>query len=206
MSLQPHESCSITSITLPIHVSAGSHHAVTPLAQGFAQVRGELAFPLPHGFMRKDEAPLEEHLRQVPQAQFAAETPEDHQAHDIRRLLETIEWRSWVFIAHTFAVTTAAPAIAEGGPIRAFGGGGRLTVRARHMPPPLQEECTGSALGNQGGVKADRTSSPTSVPSCYVCSPNSATAVLPTSPKSPRPIPIARPYRSPGVSLIGSSW
>jgi hypothetical protein len=70
-----HASTACPNSRVAVCRTGGSHHAVTPLVQGFAQVRGELAFPLPHGFMRKDEAPLEEHLRQVPQAQFVAETP-----------------------------------------------------------------------------------------------------------------------------------
>jgi hypothetical protein len=81
--------------------------------------------------LRKD------YFRQVPQAQFVSEAPEDHQAHDIRRILETIEECPCAFIKDTAAVTTTEPAIAECGAIRAFRGGSRLTVWAPHTPPPL---------------------------------------------------------------------
>jgi hypothetical protein len=87
--------------------------------------------------MRKGNATLEEHFGQVPQAQLRAEAPEDHQAHDIGRILETIEECSCAFMKDTAAVTTAEPAIAECGAIRAFRGGGRLTVWARDTLPPL---------------------------------------------------------------------
>jgi len=48
---------------------------MAPLAQGLAEERNQLGFPLPHGFMRKDDASLEKHFRQVPQAQLNPDTP-----------------------------------------------------------------------------------------------------------------------------------
>jgi hypothetical protein len=49
---------------------AFAHGTIAPPAQGLMEERTELAFPLSHRFMCKDETALEEHLRQVPQAQF----------------------------------------------------------------------------------------------------------------------------------------
>ena len=50
-----------------VHVPTGSHRAVAPLPQGLAQQRGELALPVPHGFMGEDHATLQKHFGQVPQ-------------------------------------------------------------------------------------------------------------------------------------------
>jgi hypothetical protein len=62
-----------------VHVPAGSDLAATPLPQRLAEERSQLALPLPHRFMRKAEAPLEKHFRQVSQAQFVPEAPQDDQ-------------------------------------------------------------------------------------------------------------------------------
>jgi hypothetical protein len=74
---------------------------VAPLAQGLAKEWSELAFPIPHRFTRKDEAPLEKHLRQVPQAQFVAEAPQHNQAHHIGEILQLIIERSHPFVKPT---------------------------------------------------------------------------------------------------------
>src|SRR6266511_3992897 len=58
-------------------ISVDAHHAVwgtlvaevagrVPLLTQRLHGRSQLAFPLPNRFMRNDDAPLEEHLRQVP--------------------------------------------------------------------------------------------------------------------------------------------
>jgi hypothetical protein len=49
-----------------VDIPAFAHGTVAPPAQGLTEERSELAFPLPHRFMRKHETPLEEHFRQVP--------------------------------------------------------------------------------------------------------------------------------------------
>src|SRR6266566_5904465 len=48
-----------------IDVPACPHAAMAPLAQGLAEERRQLAFPIPHRFMRKNDAPLEKHFHQV---------------------------------------------------------------------------------------------------------------------------------------------
>jgi hypothetical protein len=52
--------------------------AVAPLAQGLPEEQGQLALAFLHGFMGKEDTPLEKHLHHIPQAQFVAEAPQDH--------------------------------------------------------------------------------------------------------------------------------
>jgi hypothetical protein len=131
---------------------------VTPLAQGLAQEGAQLALPRPHGFMRKDEAPLEKHFRQVSQAQLIPEAPQDDQADDISRILQPIEGCACPFIEDMSAVTTAKATIAQLRLIRAFARGHRLTVGTPHLTPSFQRgECIPQVGRNQGGVKVDTT-------------------------------------------------
>src|SRR6266511_3926858 len=134
----------VTPLPLDFHVRlidipALPHGAVPPLAQGLAQEWGQLALPFPHGFMRKDDAPLEKHFRQVPQAQFVAEAPEDDQTDHIRWILQTVKRRRRAFIELPRAHTTAEATVAQIRALGAFGDRGRLTVEACHAVSPFRE-------------------------------------------------------------------
>jgi hypothetical protein len=61
---------------------------------------------------------------QVPQAQLILETPEDHQAHEIRRILPPIEGRPGPLVEFPLTVAAAEALVAEFGAIGTFGGGG----------------------------------------------------------------------------------
>src|SRR3954447_17223131 len=50
-----------------VDIPARADVSSSVLAQHFTQHRGELRFPLSDGFMRKDQAPLEEHFREIAQ-------------------------------------------------------------------------------------------------------------------------------------------
>jgi hypothetical protein len=58
-----------------VYILAVPDNATTSLAQRLTQERGQLHLPIPHSFMRKNDAPLEKYLRQIPQAQLVAEAP-----------------------------------------------------------------------------------------------------------------------------------
>jgi hypothetical protein len=48
-----------------VHVPAIPYSATTPLTQSCAEAWSQLALPLPHGFMRKHDTPLEKHFRDI---------------------------------------------------------------------------------------------------------------------------------------------
>jgi predicted nucleic acid-binding protein len=62
------------------YVPTTPHCPMALLAQGIYQHGGSLHLPITHGFMGQDTIPLEQRLRQVPQAQRVAEAPQHHQA------------------------------------------------------------------------------------------------------------------------------
>ena len=53
--------------------------------------RGEARLPVPHRLVGEDEAPLQEHLGQVAQAQLVVQAPEHHQQHDVGGVLQEVE-------------------------------------------------------------------------------------------------------------------
>jgi hypothetical protein len=96
-----------------VHVPTGSHRAVAPLPQGLAQQRGELALPVPHGFMGEDHATLQKHFGQVPQTQLIPMAPHHHKTDHIGRILQIVEPRAYSLIERPLAITTATAAVAS---------------------------------------------------------------------------------------------
>jgi hypothetical protein len=115
-----------------VDIPAVSNLAVSSFAPGLAEERSQLASPLPHGSMGKHEAPLEEHLGRIPQAELGPEAPQHHQADDVDRILPPIEGGAGPFLTLPLTVTTAEAAIPQLCPIRALDGRRPLTMRARH--------------------------------------------------------------------------
>ena len=60
-------------------------------SQYIAQYRGQLCFPLPHCLMGKDQAPLQEHLGKIAQAQLVEHPLQHHETHDVGRVLQAVE-------------------------------------------------------------------------------------------------------------------
>lgn len=79
-------------------------------------------FPLPHGFMRKDDPPLEKYFGQILQAELVPEAPQDDQIDHIRRILQPVKGCSRAFIKPTPTAVTAKAAVAQRRPVGAFGG------------------------------------------------------------------------------------
>jgi len=73
--------------------------------------------------MRKDDAPLEEHLCQVLLAQLVAEAPQDNQANHIGRVLQTVQGRSRPLVKPTLTVATAKAAVPQFSPASLLGRG-----------------------------------------------------------------------------------
>jgi hypothetical protein len=115
------------------------HSAVTPLAQCLAQEWGQLALPLLYRFIRRDDAPLEKHFRQVLQAQLEAEAPEDDQPVAIRWILQTVKRRPRTLIELSRAHTTVEATVPQLRARGAFGDRGSLTVGASHTASPFGE-------------------------------------------------------------------
>jgi hypothetical protein len=120
-----------------IDIPAGSHHAVTPLAQGFTRTRSPLHLPRPHRFMGNDDAPPKEHFRPIPQAELVPEAPEDDQTDDIRRLWQTVKWGPRALITLPRAQTTAESTVAQFRTLESFGNRAQLPVGASHAVPPF---------------------------------------------------------------------
>jgi len=134
-------------------------HCTTALrAQRLAQKRGELALPVPHGFMGEHEATLEKHRRPVPQTQLRAEAPQDAETDHIGWILQPMEGRPGPFVQLPLAGTAAEAALSALGAIGTFGDRGRLTVRACPAAFSLRRrESTRPVTDNQDGVRSDRT-------------------------------------------------
>src|SRR4051812_40645936 len=81
-----------------------------------------------------------EHLGQIAQAQFVAQTPEHHEGDDIRRVLGPVQQRVGALVKLLATGPAAEPAIALGGALGSLRHGLRATFQASHPPPPLREK------------------------------------------------------------------
>ena len=63
-------------------------------AQPGGQERGEARLPVADGLVAEDEAPRQEHLRQVPQAQLVAQPPQHDEQHEVGRVLQVVVGRA----------------------------------------------------------------------------------------------------------------
>ena len=70
--------------------------------------------------MRKDQAPLQEHFRQIAQTQFVAHAPQHHETHDIGRIWEVVEARVGPLIEFPLTGTTAKAPVPQFGSVSSF--------------------------------------------------------------------------------------
>lgn len=82
------------------------------LAQHLAHQGGELDFPFPYRLMGKDQAPLQEPFREIPQTQFVPYPPQPHETHDIGRGLQVVEARAGPLIELPLAGPTPKASVA----------------------------------------------------------------------------------------------
>ena len=74
-----------------VNVPTLSDPAFTPPPEAIDQRWRQLRFPVPDSFVAEFDPPDQEHLRQITQAQFVSEAPEDHQRDDVGRVLSAVE-------------------------------------------------------------------------------------------------------------------
>src|SRR3954468_24054602 len=89
-------------------------------------------FPVPHRLVSEHDAPDQEHLRQVTQAQLVAQSPEDHEKHDVRRDLDPVQRRAGPLVEPPPAIPAPKPPEAMNRSPLSLGGRGRVAVRAVH--------------------------------------------------------------------------
>ena len=110
----------------------GARRASALGAEPGGQERGEARLPVADGLVAEDEAPLEEHLREIAQAQRVTQPPEHDEQHQVGRVLPVVERRAGALVADPAAPTAAERTLPAGGASGLRGGRGRGTVRAGH--------------------------------------------------------------------------
>ena len=65
------------------------------------------------GLVAEGDVPREEHLREVPQAQFVAQPPDDHEQDEVGRVLNVVEGRADPVVADASAALAAEGAVAS---------------------------------------------------------------------------------------------
>jgi len=65
--------------------------------------RRKPCLPIPYGFVSKYKAVGQEHLRQIPQAQFVAQPPHEDEKDDVRGILKEVEGRARPLIEESLA-------------------------------------------------------------------------------------------------------
>jgi hypothetical protein len=131
---------------------------MAPLAQGFAEERSQLVLPLPYGFMRKAEAPLEKHFGEVPQAQLGAEAPQDDQADYVCRILQPIEGCPSPLVKPPLTVRQRKRRYPNS--VRSERSVVAVDSQCEHVMGSSsfqRYKCTWCAIENEGGVRTDRT-------------------------------------------------
>src|SRR5947209_14486827 len=83
--------------------------------------------------MTEHNAADQEHLRQIAQAEFAAQPPEHHERDDIRRILRPVQQGRAALVELFAAAATAKSAVALSGPLGPFRNGRRAASNAPHL-------------------------------------------------------------------------
>jgi hypothetical protein len=86
-----------------VHVPGRSGLSTTPSTQLIRHEWGKTGFPLPNRLMGEDKAALQEHLRQIPQAQLVPQPPEDNEQDDIGRVFQKVEGRCGALVKRSLA-------------------------------------------------------------------------------------------------------
>jgi hypothetical protein len=121
-----------------VNVPAFSDPALAPTPKVVDQGWGELRLPVTDGFVTEFDASDQEHLRQITQAQFVSEAPEDHQRDDVGRVLSAVE-NSTAALIELLSTNTAPKApVTVRRSLRPFRNLRRVALNAPHFPflPP----------------------------------------------------------------------
>src|SRR5277367_3325091 len=143
-----------------VNVPALADPPFTPPPEVLDEGRRQLRLPIANRLVAEFDAPDQEHLWQIAQAQLVAKPPEDHECDDVGWILSAIENSTAAFIE--LLITGAAPeaSVTPGRPLTSFRHVRRVTLYASH--------CTGLHPGRiiarraftrpaNPGAKGDRT-------------------------------------------------
>src|SRR3984885_13307953 len=95
-----------------INVPAWANPAFASPTQVLGKRRRQLCLPIAHRFIAEDEPAGQEHLGQIPQAQFVTQPPEHYESDDIARILRTVKHDAAAVVELLAAVPAPAPTIA----------------------------------------------------------------------------------------------
>src|SRR3954454_516176 len=99
----------------------------------FSQCWGEFGLPRADCLVTEHDAADQEHLRQIAQTEFVAQSPEHHERDDVGRVLRPIEQGRAAFVELFAAAATAKSAVALRGPLAPFRTGYRAAPNALHL-------------------------------------------------------------------------
>src|SRR6185437_6884908 len=116
-----------------IDVPASADFALSSPSEILGQCRRELRLPVAHCLVAEHETADQEHLGQIPQAEFVAEPPEHHEGDDVARVLRPVQQTRAALVKLLRAIEAAETAIALGRALRPFPDGCRLAFRATHL-------------------------------------------------------------------------
>jgi hypothetical protein len=143
-----------------VDVPAPPNFALSSLSEILAQCRRELGFPVANRLVAEHEAADQEHLGQIPQAQFVAQSPEHHEGDDVTRVLRPVQQAGATLVELLRAAQSAEPAIALRRALGPFPAGCRLAFRAAHPASPQSEGGIVAMIAGDhqpAGAIADRT-------------------------------------------------
>jgi hypothetical protein len=124
-----------------VNVPTWANPAFASPTQVLGKRRRQLCLPIAHRFIAEDEPAGQEHLGQIPQAQFVTQPPEHYESDDIARILRTVKQAAAAFVELLAAVPAPEPTIALRSPLRTFAASRRSTCRALHcFQSPQQAE------------------------------------------------------------------
>src|SRR5580658_4476814 len=119
-----------------VNVPTLSDPAFTPPPEAIDQRWRQLRFPVPDSCVAEFDPPDQEHLRQITQAQFVPEAPEDHQRDDVGRILSAVEHTTAALIELLSTNTAPEAPVTARRSLRPFGNLQRVALNAPHCPFP----------------------------------------------------------------------
>ena len=108
--------------------------------------RGELGFPIADRLIAEYDAAEEEHLRQVSQAEFVAQTPKHHEGDDVGRISGQVRQAAAAFVELFAASAAAEAAIALRGALRPLRNSRRAAIHTPHPRLSCQRQPTAAQL------------------------------------------------------------
>src|SRR5580700_5866824 len=143
-----------------VDVPTAPNLAAAAPTQSLGHRRRELGFPIADRLIAEYDAADEEHLSQVSQAEFVAQTPEYHEGDDVGRILGPVQQAGAAFVELFAAGAATEAAIALDGALRPLRDGRRAAFHTPHPSRSLPEAiyiASQPRPTRQIGATADRT-------------------------------------------------